>query len=324
MKISKERKKRTSITRENLIEKYGLENGEKRYQDFVNKSMSTIDNYKKRYGDLWSERWSYFLATRDSSSLKACVAKYGEDGERIFAERVLEFKKSSDIKFYIGKYGEEDGVKKFEELNQKKAFGAIKSWSFEEFLKNQKESGLSKEEIKDLYLKKIKGRSSKTIEYFLQKVFSLEESKELRVKALESLYRNSGKNNPVSKESINFFSQLQKALNRTCIFGSKKNEISLRNSEKLYFFDFFDAKSKTIIEYNGSVYHAPEILSEVERVNWKSKHGLNWNDVHNKDMQKIEAAKSAGYNVIVVWDYEVKTKTRIKEKIKELINTLGD
>jgi hypothetical protein len=323
IKISEERKEKTKITRENLIKKYGTEVGEKKYQDFVNKSISTIDNYKKRYGPLWRERWDHFLATRDSSSLKACVAKYGEDGERIFAERVLGFKKSSDIKYYVEKYGEEEGGRKFEELNQKKADGAIRSWSFEEFSKKHKEDGLPEEEIRGLFLKKIKSRSSKTIEYFLQKGFSLEESKELRIKSLESLYRNSEKNKPVSKESINFFSQLQKTLNRQCVFGSKKNEFLIKKSDKLYFFDFFDSKSNTIIEYNGSIYHAPEILSEVERANWKNKYGLSWNEVYNKDKQKIEAAKSAGYNIIVVWDYEVRSKTKLKEKIKELVNILG-
>jgi hypothetical protein len=323
IKISKDRKEKTKITRSNLINKYGTKIGEEKYQEFINKSMSTIDNYKKRYGDLWRERWDYFLATRDSSSLSACIAKYGEDGERIFAERVLEFKKSSDIKYYTEKYGEEEGCRKFEEINQRKADGAIKSWSFEEFSKKHKEDGLKEEEIRELFLKKIKSRSSKTIEYFLQKGFSLEEAKELRIKSLESLYRNSEKNNPVSKESINFFSQLQKTLKRPCIFGSKKNELLIKSSDKLYFFDFFDPKSNTIIEYNGSIYHAPEILSEVERANWKNKYGISWIDIYNKDKQKIEAAKSAGYNIIVVWDYEVRSKTKLKEKIKELANILG-
>jgi G:T-mismatch repair DNA endonuclease (very short patch repair protein) len=86
---------------------------------------------------------------------------------------------------------------------------------------------------------------------------------------------------------------------------------------------FFDIKSNTIIEYNGSIYHAPEILSETERANWKNKYGLSWNEVYNKDKQKIEAAKSAGYNIVVVWDYEIRSKTKLKEKIKELVNILG-
>jgi G:T-mismatch repair DNA endonuclease (very short patch repair protein) len=56
---------------------------------------------------------------------------------------------------------------------------------------------------------------------------------------------------------------------------------------------------------------------------WKSKYGLSWHDVNRKDNQKLDAARSAGYHIMVVWDYEVRSKTKLKEKIKELVNTLG-
>lgn len=320
--LSERRKDSTKITKENLIKKYGPEIGIIKYQDFVNKSMSTINNYKKRYGNGWKERWDYFLSTRDSSSLSACISKYGDDGERIFAERVIKFKKSSDINYYMEKYGDDEGPKIFEKINSMKAEGAIRSWSFEEF-KKKNQNNSSEEELMEIFNLKLKKRSTKTIEYFLQKGFSLDDSKELRLNSIEKLYRSSEKNSPVSKESIRLFSALQSELNRVCKFGTKKKELSLRYDDRLYFFDFFDEKTNTIIEYNGSIFHAPEKLSISEREMWKSKYGLGWHDVNRKDNQKLDAARSAGYNIMVVWDYEVRSKTKLKEKIKELVNTLG-
>jgi len=324
MIISEDRKNSTKITKENLIKKYGEEIGSKKYQNFVSKSMSTIDNYKIRYGDSWKERWDYFLSTRDSSSLEFFKLKYGDDGERIFAEKVLEFKKSSDIKYYKEKYGEFDGIRIYDEINSKKAAGSIKSWSFEEFKKKNKEKNLSEEELGKMFNLKIKARSSKTTEYFLQKGFSLDEAKELRLKSIEALYRSSEKNSPVSKESIRVFSALQASLKRACRFGKKKDELSIKVGDKIYFFDFFDEKTNTIIEYNGSIFHAPEKLSASERCMWRSKYGLTWDEVNKKDTEKLNVARSAGYNTFVIWDYEVRSKTKLKEKINEIANILGE
>lgn len=320
--ISQNRKKATKITKENLINKYGEEIGSEKYKNFLDKSKSTIDNYKKRYGDAWRDKWNYFLSTRDSSSLEYFKIKYGEDGERLFEKKVLEFKKSSNIEYYKEKYGESEGIKIYNEINLKKAEGSLRSWSFEEFKKNNKEKNISNEELKKIFNLKMKKRNSRTIEYFLQKGFSLDEAKELRLKSIETLYRGSGKGSSVSKESIRFFSALEGELNRKCRFGSKKDELSINVNDKIYFFDFFDKETNTIIEYNGSVFHAPDRLSESERNNWKSKYGLTWDEVSKKDFEKINAAKSAGYNIFIVWDYEVRSNTKLKEKINNIASIL--
>jgi hypothetical protein len=321
--IVKSRKEKTKITKENLIKKYGEEEGSARFDLFVDRSKSTIDNYKKRYGDEWETRWNYFINTRDSSSLSYFIKKYGDDGEKLFEKKVLEFKKSSDIKYYIEKYGESEGHIKYNEICEKKADGAIKSWSLENFLKENGHKYDTHDSALKAFCFKNKKRSSKNIEYFISKGYSLDESKELRLKSIEKSYRNSRQKSPVSKESVIFFSELEKAAKRKCLFGSKDKEFSIKKNDKIYFYDFYDEKTNTIIEYNGSAYHAPELLIGDERAAWKSAYGLDWNAVHLKDLNKKNAAIDSGYNFIVVWDYDVRSKRKRKEKINEIINIIG-
>lgn len=324
-KISKDRKESTKITLENLVKKYGEEVGKEKYSIFLEKSKSTIENYKIRYGEQWQEKWDFFLKTRDSSSLDFHIKKYGKDnGEKKFLEQLLKFKKSSDIKYYKEKYGEEEGLRKFEFVNSRKAVGSISSWSFDSFKKKHAKETISEDELRSLFETYKKTRCTNTVEYFIAKGFSLEEAKDLRLKSIERMYRTQPQKNPVSKESIRFFSELQRMLGRTCSFGSKKDELLVKKDGRIFFYDFFDKETNTIIEYNGSLFHAPPNLSENEINNWRNKYGLTWQQVKLKDDTKINVAKSLGYNVIVVWDYEVRSKTKMNEKVSEILKLLGN
>lgn len=81
-------KKRTAVSKELLINKYGLEDGEKRYKEFIEKSKQTKDNYKKRYGDNWETKWNETCKKHDCSSLEYFVKKYGLiEGEKKFKEK---------------------------------------------------------------------------------------------------------------------------------------------------------------------------------------------------------------------------------------------
>lgn len=325
VKLSEIRKQKTKITKENLIKKYGEESGLAKYQSFVNSSKTSIENYKKRYGENWKERWDYFISTRDSSSLDFHIKKYGElEGGRIFAQKIIEFKKSSDLNYFNQKYGDK-GEDIFDSINRKKGEGSRKSWSLEFFREKNKEILLEKTEQEILFLFESfkKTRCNKTVEYYLNKGFSIEEAKILRQNKIEELYRGPTSRGSVSSQSIKFFEKLSKKLNRECIFGHKKDEFCIKTEDKIYFYDFFDPQSNTIIEFNGSLYHAPEILTDEERGNWKCPYGLSWNEVYEKDRKKINAAKSRGYNILVVWDYETDRKYKILKKIDELVSFLN-
>ena len=73
-----------------------------------------------------------------------------------------------------------------------------------------------------------------------------------------------------------------------------------------------------IIEYNGSAYHYHESFG----VDWTPIFG-NKEESIRFDKQKNEFARLSGYNVILVWDFEVNSKNRLHNKIKELVNELS-
>lgn len=88
------------------IEKYGLEEGSKKFQQKIDniRSKSNIDYYKNKYGDRYKEA----LKQRyDTNSLEFLIKKYGEiDGHIIYNKRVKESRYRSTLEWYIEKYGE--------------------------------------------------------------------------------------------------------------------------------------------------------------------------------------------------------------------------
>jgi hypothetical protein len=316
-------KSKTNGGKENYIRKYGKEQGELRYQNFVEKSKTSIDNYKKRYGENWEERWNHYMNTRDSSSLKYCKEKFGEHkGTAEFERLRKEFSKSSNINYYIEKYGVDVGKEKFKQIQLSKG----------KTIDEYKEMGYSEQEISLLVMKKspiynnlVKlygDETAKTLyeEYKVTKINPLPVSY-LEKKSKYLVFRGGC----VSKISINFFQNLEKELGRSLKYGTKKEELKLFDPtiKKCYFYDCFDKQTNTIIEFNGSAYHANDMLNEEERIDWCNPWGHTWYDCKKRDDLKKQFAESLGYNFLTVWDYEVKGKNRLLKKvadIKDLLN----
>mgnify|MGYP003539118722 FL=1 len=107
-------------------------------------------------------------------------------------------------------------------------------------------------------------------------------------------------------------------------YGSKKKELKLFDhiNFKTYFYDCYDICTNTIIEFNGSAFHANPMLSKIEQGDWHTLYGKSYEDSLLQDNIKINFAKSMGYNIIIIWDYEIRGKVRLHNKIMDLITTL--
>lgn len=96
-------KARTSGNIDRYINKFGIEEGTRRFNEFVAKSINTFDNFKKWYGDEAETKWQIYIGSKDCSSLKYFITKYGEiDGPIKFKQKID--KSRNDLTRFIKKY----------------------------------------------------------------------------------------------------------------------------------------------------------------------------------------------------------------------------
>lgn len=131
-----------------------------------------------------------------------------------------------------------------------------------------------------------------------------------------------------SIEAVNFFEELVKDIesihNLNFKYYYKNNEYFINSNGKFYLYDFTIKDLKLIIEYNGSHVHPNKDKMTNEQwnkwINPLSKE--NADTCYNKDKHKIDSAKNKGFDVLIVWDNDIKKNK--KETKKLLLNHINN
>jgi hypothetical protein len=213
---------------------------------------------------------------------------------------------------FIVKYGEEEGVKLFRERKVKEGKlnspRSIEYWVNKGFSIDESKNKVSEGQNKFGLLKCIE----KYGEVVGKKIFT-----ERQNKWQESLYKNGNLKSGYSKVSQDLFFELLKYYENVeelnyIMFAKKGGEFVLTNDDGFYRYDFTDLLNKKIIEYNGDNYHAnPDTFIITDTPNPFRKN-ITSEDIWKKDDVKIKLANKHKFNVLVVWDSEYKKN---KEKV---------
>lgn len=182
----------------------------------------------------------------------------------------------------------------------------------------KKNPELSAQEINDLHTKRLKSVGL-TKDAFVKK-----HGTDKFLDCMKTRVR--GRSN-VSKWSLDIINLIIKEqLDNTQIletrYGQGK-EICIHDIEnkRSYYYDLYikTKNRKLIIEFNGQKFHADCNLSLEEKEKWKNpfRPDLKWEDSFKYDKRKLEVAKIADYEILVVWDYE--NREQILKKIKDFI-----
>ena len=255
-----------------------------------------------------------------------------------------------DEQYFIDKYGNEEGKKRYKETHEK---SGISNRAENAIPKIMKKRDCSEQEATEIYKEKHRN-GPKNLSYWLDRGYTEDEAKvilkeivlqdsprrkeywkhhygmsdhEARIAVSQFQYRK-GVN--VSKESIVVFSKLEKMIKDwnseiTVYYGSdlsNKGEYHLyeESLDKMYYYDFTIPQLKIIIEYHGSCWHPNPILldTDVKKQNWKQlKSRKTYKEVYNKDQSKKKLAQKNGFIYYEIWDTD-DTNKKIEQIFEDI------
>lgn len=266
--------KKRGYTLEKCILVYGKEEGERRFNSYREKHRfkNTLEGKKKKYG--WSEK------------------------------EFLEFnkKRSVTLENLQKKYGEEEGLRRFNVYREKQAY-------------TNTEAHLGPERYKEVNKQK-----AQTLPNYIRK-YGLEEG----TKNFNE-YLNSSCRAFYSKKSQVLFDLLVRTypllFSDDVYYATKNNEYGIWSySQKRYYkYDFVDLKLKIAIEFNGDHYHGnPLIYKPEDKLFGRGVGKYTAMDMWKKDDLKIKALQEErNIDVIVIWESEFdKDPQKVLEKIYE-------
>jgi ribonucleotide reductase alpha subunit len=151
--ISKTRKKNKSGSLDYFIKKYGQENGTKQFDSYVKKVVRTQENFINQYGEVDGEKRFKIFIEKSKQTEEKFIEKYGEeDGKNLYKEYVIRKTKNTpffldywinlfdgniekakkeyinfqtkDLEFFINKYGNVEGLKRYNQRCKK-----VRQWT---------------------------------------------------------------------------------------------------------------------------------------------------------------------------------------------------
>jgi hypothetical protein len=272
--VDKELAKKTAITLENLILKYGENEGAERWNSYKNKQAysNSLEYKQKKFG--WSEDQFNDYNSSRAITIKNMIKRYGEEEGIKRWESYCERQAYTNTKqYFVETYGNDAGLEKFKEVNKKKAMPHDPVYLAEKL-------SISIDDAVDIIL-------SRQTNFF---------KSNLEIKFVELLESKLGK---------------LEYTNKTKPFG--------KWSKLLNTYVVFDIKHKNcIIEFNGDYWHAnPSIYNENAIIRGKTASYI-W----DRDNKKIQTAIDAGFRTYVVWenDFKQHPAETISKVIKWILN----
>lgn len=302
-----EKNNRCSQTKEKYIIKYGDIDGRIKWKDkFINCGHS-LDKYKKRYGNdigivLYNESMLKKKKTINERKLNGKKYKNGRtlneyisrDGEIIGTEKYNNRNKIQSnrfsIEYYLNKFGENEGIDKWEEYKKK-----MDKTSLDALIKKYGNDE-GKEKHEKYLIKKIYYNS---LEYYIKKYGDDGELKwnEYRNKTIFKIQRYS----KISQELFwSIYNRLNDNQKKNCMFAECNKERFIRKGNEIIFIDF--TLKNIAIEFDGTYWHSSE-------------------STKNKDLRKTKLINEFGFLLLRIPENNyIKNKNLVLENCMKYIN----
>jgi len=245
-----------------------------------------------------------------------------------------------DLEWHKARYGETAGCVRYEKLIKKQNHSRSLAGYVEKYGDSGKETYASYCKSKDsMSLDSFRSRNPGSDEQFLiemwrrraksvgltKSVFVEKHGIEEYLACLSS--RRAGRTK-VSKWSLGLIDNLLRnyldGMQALEIRYGLGNEICIHDVEnrRSYYYDFYiklQSGRKLVVEFNGSTFHADPRIEPCKRHEWKNPFNpdLTWEAAFEYDKRKLEIAKMAKIETLVVWDYE--SEDQIIKKVGDFI-----
>lgn len=111
-----------AVTLKNLIKRHGEKEGQRKWDEYRNKQslVNTFEYKKEKYG--WTKKQFDEFNKSRAVTLENCIKRHGDTkGTKLFNDYCETQKYVGCAKeYFVEKYGQEDGCKKYKQLNEKK------------------------------------------------------------------------------------------------------------------------------------------------------------------------------------------------------------
>ncbi len=303
-----------------FIERYGEFDGKNKYNDFLLKSKHTKEKYISIYGiEEGEKKWLEYVDNKKITSKRSI--KYWLkifDGDYELAKESLMIVQSRGEDFYCIKYGEKIGTEKWENRKSDQSDKISKLMLNKE---NRDKHILSEknfilkygEELgKEKWKEHLNNRKNFKTTYDL---FIKEHGEEIgNQKWKEYIYKIININPYVSNISQELFNSIYNNLDikNDIYFGNLNNEYFIydEKNKKINYYDFVINDIKLIIEFNGDFWHAnPKIYSKDFYHPILKKTAI---EIWESQNYKNNVAEEHGYEIVEVWESDYKKdKTNI-------------
>lgn len=255
--------------------------------------------YGERLGEIKFKEVQTFQALSNSKEYKGMT---DEEFKRYNNSRAI------TLKNMIKKYGKEEGTKVFNEYREKQRYKKSKQRYIDEF---GEEEGLK-------IFNEINKKKIQSLENF-QRKYGKEEGLRRYCDFLAS------RRCSFSKMASSLFRKTESSLNRndiTYIYQPKTEEFSIYQKNRSFFYDFCIPELKFIVEFNGDVFHGnPQLFNESDRPNPFDR-TLTAKQMWSNDKEKIDLARSKGFEVMVIWERDYRNNPEII--VNDIIKTISE
>lgn len=282
--VSEWARKACVMTRDKMIEKYGLEEGEIRWERYreLQRKTNTFEYKNEKYGMTRQEFEDYNKMR--STTLDNMISRHGiEEGTRKWDQYRDRQRETCSRDYFIKTYGSDDGAAKYDAFAKGRARG---------------------------------------IDWYMEKYGADGES--MYIQSMEDLGARFKLYSKVSQEFCVDVERIleERGLFHT-YYATKNKEFGSMDgpTKKYYFYDFVNIDLMLCIEFNGDLYHGNPAMYDGSDIPPFINNTKTANELWEKDRIKNHVLEKRGFLVVTVWERDYYDRKEIVlNNIKEVVN----